>query len=73
MNKATIVSTLAVGVLLGYGGRAWTQTDSKLPMAGYNAAKHFAGAKELPDPTVDYKVVFSVAANAKENEIHPTL
>jgi intracellular sulfur oxidation DsrE/DsrF family protein len=73
MRNALIAAALAVGVVLGYSGRAWTQTDAKLPMAGYNAAKDFQGAKELPDPATDYKVVFSVAANAKDNEIHPTL
>jgi intracellular sulfur oxidation DsrE/DsrF family protein len=73
MNKLVIAATLAVGVMLGYSGRAWTQTDQKLPLAGYNAAKDIAGARELPDPNVDYKVVFSVAANAKQDEIHPTL
>ena len=73
MKKLSIVTALVVGVVVGYAGHAWTQTESKLPMAGYNAAKHFAGAKELPDPGTDYKVVFSVAANAKDNEIHPTL
>lgn len=73
MNKATTVAALAVGLTIGYSGRVLTQTDNKLPMAGYNAAKHIAGAKELPDPKVDYKVVFSVAANAKDDEIHPTL
>jgi intracellular sulfur oxidation DsrE/DsrF family protein len=73
MNNLMIVTTLAVGVMLGYSGRAWNQTDSKLPLAGYDAAKDIPGAKELPDPSVDYKVVFSVAANAKPDEIHPTL
>ena len=73
MNKLLIAATLAVGVMLGYSGRAWTQTDQRLPVAGYDAAKDIPGAKELPDPNVDYKVVFSVAANAKPDEIHPTL
>jgi intracellular sulfur oxidation DsrE/DsrF family protein len=73
MKKLTILATLAAGVTLGYSGHAWTQTDQKLPMAGYAVAKDIPGAKELPDPHVDYKVVFSVAANAKPNEIHPTL
>jgi intracellular sulfur oxidation DsrE/DsrF family protein len=73
MNKLVIVTALAVGVLVGYSGRGWTQTAQKLPVAGYEAAKDIPGAKELPDPAVDYKVVFSVAANAKADEIHPTL
>ena len=73
MNKMIVGAALALGVVCGYASRAWTQTDAKLPVAGYNAAKDFAGARELPDPNVDYKVVFSVAANAKADEIHPTL
>ncbi len=73
MNKAVLAAVLAAGVMLGYSGRAWTQTDQKLPMAGYNAAQDIPGAKELPDPNVDYKVVFSVGAKANDNEIHPTL
>ena len=42
-------------------------------MAGYAAAKDIPGARELPNPDVDYKVVFSVAAVAKPEEVHPTL
>ena len=73
MNKVVMATVLAAGVILGYSARVWTAADEKLPMAGYNVAKDFAGARELPDPGVDYKVVFSVAANAKPDEIHPTL
>jgi intracellular sulfur oxidation DsrE/DsrF family protein len=73
MNKFVIAAVLAAGVMLGYSGRAWTQTDQKLPVSGYDAAKDIPGAKELPDPSVDNKVVFSVAATAKPDEIHPTL
>jgi intracellular sulfur oxidation DsrE/DsrF family protein len=65
--------TVATGVLLGYAGRGWTQTEPKPPVASASTAKDFSGAKELPDPKIDYKVVFSVAANAKDNEVHPTL
>ena len=73
MKKVAIAAVLVAGVVLGYAGRAWTQTDPKLPVPGVDPAKDFAGAKELPDPSVDYKVVFSVAANAKDDEVHPTL
>src|SRR6478672_7223375 len=73
MNKVMIAAALTSGVMFGYAGRAWTQTDAKLPIAGYDAAKDIQGARELPDPQLEYKVVFSVAAEAKANEIHPTL
>ena len=73
MKKVTIAAVLAAGVMLGYAGRAWTQTESKLPMAGVAPAKDIPGARELPDPKTDYKVVFSVGAVAKPDEVHPTL
>ena len=73
MHKTMIAAALAVGVLFGFSGRVWTQTDQKLPVAGYAPAKDIPGARELPKPDVDYKVVFSVAAVAKPEEIHPTL
>src|SRR5207244_11276458 len=73
MKKTMIAAALAAGVMFGYSGRAWTQTDQKLPVAGYAPAKDFPGARELPNPEVDYKVVFSVAAVAKPEEIHPML
>src|SRR5436190_12479212 len=73
MNKTIIAAVLAAGVMLGYSARVMTKADDKLPMAGVAPAKDFAGAKELPDPNTDYKVVFSVAAQAKDDEVHPTL
>ena len=73
MNKAMIAAALTAGLIFGYSGRVWTQTDQKLPMPGSPAAKDFAGARELPNPDVDYKVVFSVAAVAKPDEVHPML
>jgi hypothetical protein len=59
MHKTMIAAALAVGVLFGFSGRVWTQTDQKLPVAGYAPAKDIPGARELPKPDVDYKVVFS--------------
>jgi len=74
MRNVTMAAAVVIGVFVGFAGRAWTQTGSeKLPIAGQAPAKDFAGAKELPDPGTDYKVVFSVAANAKDDEVHPTL
>jgi intracellular sulfur oxidation DsrE/DsrF family protein len=73
MSKVIIAAAVAAAAVFGYSARAWTQPDATLPVAGYEAAKDFSGARELPDPNVDYKVVFSVAANAKADEIHPTL
>src|ERR1700730_12895316 len=73
MNKTMIVAALAAGVTCVFFGRARTQTDQKLPVSGYAPAKDIPGARELPNPDLDYKVVFSVAAVANPEEIHPTL
>jgi intracellular sulfur oxidation DsrE/DsrF family protein len=72
--KSTIVATaLAVGVVIGYSGLAWTQTGQGMPVAGYGGARDVPGAHELPDPKMDYKVVFSVSqAAAKPGDINPT-
>lgn len=47
MNKTMIAAALAAGVMFGYSGRAWTQTDPKLPVAGYAPARDIPGAREI--------------------------
>lgn len=76
MDRRTMMTTLAGGmVAAGYAGGAQTAqaADEARPVASAEAAKDFPGAKERPDPNVDYKVVFTVYASVKENEVHPTL
>ncbi len=78
MNRRTMMTTLAGGVVAtGYARRAAARAlpaeSGKLPVASAEAAKDFPGARELPDPNTDYKVVFSVSAKVKEDEVHPTL
>src|SRR4029453_17474171 len=50
MKKTMMAAALATGVMFGYSGTAWTQTDQKLPVAGYAPAKDIPGARELPSP-----------------------
>ena len=76
MNRRTMMTTLAGGVVaVGYAGgaKAAPAADGNPPVASADAAKDFPGAKELPDPNTDYKVVFSVGAKVKDDEVHPTL
>jgi len=76
MNRRTMMTTLAGGVLAaGYAipAKAAPAADGKLPVASAEAAKDFAGANERPNPNTDYKVVFSVSAKVKDDEVHPTL
>jgi intracellular sulfur oxidation DsrE/DsrF family protein len=71
-----MMTTLAGGALaVGYdhGAAAAQAPGGKLPVATAAAAKDFPGATERPDPNIDYKVVFSVSAQVKDDEVHPTL
>ena len=64
------LSSLASSV----GHAAPPAASTALPVPGYEAAKDLAGAHELPDPTMDYKVVFSVGQDSKtRGEIHQML
>src|SRR5260370_36819212 len=72
MNRRTMMTTLAGGVVaVGYADRAKAAplVDGKLPVASADAAKDFPGAKELPDPNTNYRVVFSVGAKVKDDEL----
>jgi intracellular sulfur oxidation DsrE/DsrF family protein len=76
MDRRTMMTTLAGGVIAaGYAGgaEAAPAADEKKPVATAETAKDFPGAKERPDPNTDYKVVFTVYARVKEDEVHPTL
>ncbi|MDR1989751.1 MAG: DsrE family protein [Acidobacteriaceae bacterium] len=46
-----------------------------LLVPGYDAARDVPGAAELPDPAIDYKVLFSVSSGAKDKsaEVNPML
>lgn len=76
MDRRTMMTALAgVVVAVEYVGLAddAPMAGTKLPVASAEAAKDFPGAKELPDPKTDYKVVFSVSAKVKDDHLHPTL
>ena len=79
--KLTSFGAAAAVLMLGFtvttairaqeGGKA----APSLLVPGYDAARDVAGAKELPDPKIDYKVLFSVSNGAKDMsaEVNPML
>jgi intracellular sulfur oxidation DsrE/DsrF family protein len=73
MKTSMVAVALVVGMMLGYSVPARTQTASALPVPSQSVAKDIPNAHERPDPSVDYKVVFSVAAVTKPDEVHPML
>lgn len=43
------------------------------PVPGIEPARDVPGAKELPDPATEYKLIFMVGAGPKATEVNPTL
>lgn len=76
MNRRTMMTTLAGGAVvasLAETSEAAPAPNGSLPVASASVAKDFPGATERPNPATDYKVVFSVSAKVKDDEVHPTL
>jgi hypothetical protein len=73
MKSTVVAAAIVVGMVIGFSGLAWTQTGQALPVPSVGAARDVPGGHELPDPTIDYKVVFSVSQAGKPGEINPTL
>ena len=75
MKRALVpaISMLAA-VLLTCNGVTRAQSVQPLPVPGVDPARDVPGAKELPDPKTDYKVLFdAAAAPAKPTDVNPTL
>lgn len=73
MTRAAIALATLVLVSASF---APAKADSPAPplVPGYEAAKDLPGARELPDPNTDYKVVFADAQDAKNpGDVNPML
>ena len=74
MKQAALVSTVVVVFASGAFGPAKAAPNGTLLVPGYEAAKDLPGAKELPDPKTDYKVVFADGQEAKNpGDVNPML
>jgi intracellular sulfur oxidation DsrE/DsrF family protein len=73
--KTAALSVAAVLVLAsGSFGPARADSDKPLLVPGYEAARDLPGARELPDPKTDYKVVFADGQDAKNpDDVNPML
>lgn len=71
MKRSSLFGVLAC---LAFAGALFAQSAETLPVPGSPVARDVPGAKELPDPTVTYKVVFDLATAApKIDDINPGL
>jgi intracellular sulfur oxidation DsrE/DsrF family protein len=74
MKVAAIGLTSVLVLASGWFGPAKADSARPLLVAGYDAAKDLPGARELPDPKTDYKVVFADGQSAKDpGEVNPML
>jgi intracellular sulfur oxidation DsrE/DsrF family protein len=73
--KTSISLAFVAAVALASATVLAAESPSGLPVPGYPAAQDVPGAHELPDPTLDYKIVFSVGSGAKDMtaEVNPRL
>jgi intracellular sulfur oxidation DsrE/DsrF family protein len=74
MNTPPIVAVVAAAALT-CAAAVFAAPSSSLPVPGYPAAQDVPGAHELPDPKIDYKVVFSIGSGAENMtaEVNPSL
>ena len=73
MKRAAIAVATVLIFTSGSFGPANADSNKPLPVAGYDAAQDIPGARELPDPKTDYKVVFANGQDSKPGEINPML
>jgi len=74
MRSAAIGLTTVLVLASGSFGPASAGSDKPLLVPGYEAARDLPGARELPDPKTDYKVVFADGQDAKNpGDLNPML
>jgi intracellular sulfur oxidation DsrE/DsrF family protein len=74
MKSAALGLTMVLVLASGAFGPARADSGTPLLVPGYEAAKDIPGARELPDPKTDYKVVFADGQEAKNpGDINPML
>ena len=74
MKVAAIALTSVLVLASAWFGPAKADSSRPVLVPGYEPAKDLPGARELPDPKTDYKVVFADGQDAKNHgDINPML
>jgi intracellular sulfur oxidation DsrE/DsrF family protein len=74
MRAAALGLTTVLVLASGPFGPAKAASERPLLVPGYEAARDLPGARELPDPNTDYKVVFADGQDAKNpGDVNPML
>lgn len=74
MKRALIRAIAMVAAVVLTCSTTGAQSTQTLPVPGVDPARDVPGAKELPDPKTEHKVLFdAVAAPAKPSDVNSTL
>src|SRR6476469_863565 len=74
MRAVAIALTTSLVLASGSFGPAKADSEKAALVPGYEAARDLPGARELPDPKTDYKVVFADGQDAKiPGDVNPML
>ena len=74
MRAVAIALTTSLVLASGSFGSANADSEKAPLVPGYEAARDLPGARELPDPKTDYKVVFADGQDAKNpGDVNPML
>lgn len=74
VKKLAICTAALLAALVGFSGPAMAQSAQALPIPDAPVATSIPGAHELPDPSLTYKIAFSVKKAApKVDEVNPRL
>lgn len=69
-----VMAVVVLAMTIGMSGQAWAQSDQDLPVPGVAPARDVPGAKEVPDKTTEYKVLFDVMqAPESPGDVNPML
>jgi len=74
MKKTVVSAAIVLAAMLGISTPSWAQAGQALPVPGVDPARDVPGAKEVPDATTDYKVLFDVVrAPETSTDVNPML
>jgi intracellular sulfur oxidation DsrE/DsrF family protein len=74
MKNLWIGAVALFAILTVLPGAARAQSSPALPIPGVDAATDFPNEREMPDPTLTYKIVFDIGKAApKIDEVNPRL
>ncbi len=74
MKTAALAVTMLLALASASFRPAAAASDKPVLVPGYEAARDLPGAREMPDPNTDYKVVFADGQDAKNpGDINPML